>query len=86
MPVFCKNEPNNPSLIVYTYYIVLYYLYIFNSDPSNFNRLGSSVSRTLASKLDGPRGPWFDPCHRRESFQKLSDFFLISKGIGSYAV
>ena len=28
MPVFCKNEPNNPSLIVYTYYIVLYYLYI----------------------------------------------------------
>ena len=23
MPVFCKNKPNNPSLIVYTYYIVL---------------------------------------------------------------
>ena len=77
MPVFCKNEPNNPSLIVYTYYIVLYYLYIFNSDPITFNRLGSSVSSTLASKLVGPRGPWFDPRHSVEgSLLKLGEFFL----------
>ena len=43
----------------------------------SINRLGSSVSSTLASKLDGPRGPWIDPrCrHRRESLLKLSDFF-----------
>ena len=78
MPVFCKNEPNNPSLIVYTYYIVLYYLYIFNSDPSNFNRLGSSVSRTLASKLVGPRGPWFDPRRRRGGISpKIGGIFFI---------
>ena len=40
----------------------IYLVYNFNSDLDIFNRPRSSVSSMVASKLDGPRGPWIDPC------------------------
>ena len=52
---------------------IVHYLYVATQTFNFHHWLDSSFSSILASKLVGPRGPWFNPC--RGSLQKLRIFF-----------
>ena len=77
MPVFCKNEPNNPSLIVYTYYIVLYYLYISIQTLQISTGLVAQSVEHLPLNWMVREVPGSIPAAAVEgSLQKLGEFFL----------
>ena len=80
MPVFCKNEPNNPSLIVYTYYIVLYYLYISIQTLQISTGLVAQSVEHLPLNWLVREVPGSIPA--RGLYPKMCDFFYISKGSG----
>ena len=98
MPVFCKNKRNNPSLIVYTYYIVLTYTtYIFwiqmpqistglighSEAYSPLNWMVREVPGSIPSTAAGRSLVRSPPPPpRRDLSKNWGNFFLISKGSG----
>ena len=46
---------------------IVHYLYLATKTFNSHHWLDSSFSSTLASQIDGPRGPWIDPRRRCNS-------------------